>query len=197
MPQTNKEKKAAYDKEYYIENKEAISARVKLYQENNKEKRSAKAKEWRKKNKEAIKQYYENNKEQINTKSKEWYENNKEKVAAQQKEYNEKNKEKIAAQQKEYREVNKVLIADMHRMARYGITPDSFKRMLKEQNNKCKICLVEFDELIPNQKINVDHCHTTNQVRGLLCSLCNRGLGHFKDNTKTLTKAINYLQENT
>tara|TARA_R110002012_G_C11455901_1_gene592250 strand:+ start:145 stop:789 length:645 start_codon:yes stop_codon:yes gene_type:complete len=212
MPQTNKEKKAAYDKEYYIENKEAISARVKLYQENNKEKRSAKAKEWRKKNKEAIKQYYENNKEQINTKSKEWYENNKEKVAAQQKEYKEKNKEKIAAYKKEYREVNKVLIADMHkiwrtkpknkqslkeynRMARYGITPDSFKRMLKEQNNKCRICLVEFDELIPNQKINVDHCHTTNQVRGLLCSLCNRGLGHFKDNTERLTNAINYLQE--
>ena len=69
--------------------------------------------------------------------------------------------------------------------------------MLKKQNNKCKICLVEFDELIPNQKINVDHCHTTNKVRGLLCSLCNRGLGQFKDNTERLTNAINYLQENT
>ena len=153
-------------------------------------------------------------KEQLAIKKKAYNEINKKQIAAQRKEYREKNKEKIATYMKEYREVNKVLIADINqiwrtkpknkqalkeynRMARYGITPDSFKKMLKEQNNKCNICSVEFDELIFNQKINVDHCHTTNKVRGLLCSLCNRGLGQFKDNTERLTNAINYLQENT
>ena len=171
MPQS-KEQKAAYDKEYYIKNKEAICDRVKLYQEKNKEKIAAQRKEYREKN--------------------------KEKLAARRKEYREKNKEKIADINKKWRTnlKNKQYLTEYNRMVKYGITPDSFKRMLKEQNNKCKICLVEFDELKPNQKINVDHCHTSNQVRGLLCSLCNRGLGHFKDNTERLTNAINYLQEN-
>ena len=212
MPQT-KEQKAAYDKEYYIENKEAISVRVQIYQENNKEKRSAKAKEYREKNKKAIKEYREKNKEQIAAQKKEYNKKNKEQIAAYAKEYNEKNKEQIAAQRKEYRKINKVLIADIsqvwrnkpetkkalreyNRMVNYGLTPDRFNSMLKEQNNKCKLCLVEFDELVFNHTLNVDHCHTTNKVRGLLCSLCNRGLGQFKDNIERLTQAINYLQEN-
>ena len=156
MPQT-KEQKAAYDKEYYIENKEAISVRVQIYQENNKEKRSAKAKEYREKNKVLIAEI-----------SQVW-----------------RNKPETKKALREY-----------NRMVNYGLTPDRFNSMLKEQNNKCKLCLVEFDELAFNYTLNVDHCHTTNKVRGLLCSLCNRGLGQFKDNIERLTQAINYLQEN-
>ena len=182
MPQT-KEQKAAYDKEYYIENKEAISVRVQIYQENNKEKRSAKAKEYREKNKEAIKEYREKNKEQI---------------AAYRKEYREKNKVLIAEISQVWRNKpeTKKALREYNRMVNYGLTPDRFNSMLKEQNNKCKLCLVEFDELAFNYTLNVDHCHTTNKVRGLLCSLCNRGLGQFKDNIERLTQAINYLQEN-
>ena len=63
--------------------------------------------------------------------------------------------------------------------------------MLKKQNNKCKICNVKFSK----STACVDHCHTTNKVRGLLCRLCNIGLGHFKDNTEILTNAITYLEE--
>jgi len=68
--------------------------------------------------------------------------------------------------------------------------------MLQKQNNKCKICSVKFDENASKTKACVDHCHTTNNVRGLLCRTCNAGLGYFKDNTERLTNAINYLQEN-
>ena len=152
MPQT-KEQKAAYDKEYYIENKEAISARVQIYQENNKEKRSAKAKEYREKNKKAIKEYREKNKEQIAIYKKEW------------------------------------------NLKKYGLSLEDYNNMLDEQNHKCKLCLTSFTTLI-SKNIHIDHCHTTNKVRGVLCLHCNTGLGYFKDNTRTLTKAINYLQEN-
>jgi len=63
--------------------------------------------------------------------------------------------------------------------------------MLKKQNNKCKICNTKFSKVTSN----IDHCHTTNKVRGILCTACNMGLGLFKDNTENLTNAITYLKE--
>jgi len=42
-------------------------------------------------------------------------------------------------------------------------------------------------------KWHLDHCHETNKFRGWLCVSCNHGLGMFRDNTKTLTNAIKYL----
>ena len=44
-----------------------------------------------------------------------------------------------------------------------------------------------------NKNFAVDHCHETNQIRGLLCSSCNIGLGQFQDSIKLLSKAIDYL----
>ena len=169
MPQT-KEQKAAYDKEHYIKNKEVISAKVKIYQE---------------KNKEAIKEYREKNKEQIAARKKEYNEKNKEQIAAYAKEYNEKNKEQIAIKKEETRLKSK-----------YGITLKDKTILLQKQNNKCKICSVSFLYEKHSTKPFVDHCHTTNKVRGLLCLHCNTGLGYFKDHIPTLTKTINYLQEN-
>ena len=99
--------------------------------------------------------------------------------------YYKANKEKIITKNKAYSLKYK-----------YNITLKERDLMLKKQNNKCKICLVTFSETDHNYKTNIDHCHTTNKVRGILCGLCNKGLGQFKDNTKTLTQAINYLQEN-
>lgn len=76
---------------------------------------------------------------------------------------------------------------------RYGITPEDYERMLKEQHGHCAICHEPADT--PTE-LNVDHCHETGVVRGLLCSNCNTGLGKFKDFTPFLTQAINYLERN-
>lgn len=61
--------------------------------------------------------------------------------------------------------------------------------------NKCNICSTPFDpHSEDNQaKPHVDHGHHTNLVRGLLCSDCNKGLGKFRDNPRTLHRAITYL----
>ena len=114
---------------------------------------------------------------------KQWYQDNKEKRDAQKKEYNKINKEKIAVQRQEYNLKKK-----------YGITLKEKNDILKKQNNKCKICSFKFNENEFKSIACVDHCHTTNKVRGLLCRTCNAGLGYFRDNTERLTNAIVYLE---
>jgi hypothetical protein len=44
-------------------------------------------------------------------------------------------------------------------------------------------------------KDNLNHCHKTKKIRGLLCTACNTALGLFKDDLKRLSNAINYLKE--
>lgn len=76
---------------------------------------------------------------------------------------------------------------------RYGITAEQYADMMEAQNHRCAICYIKYD---PNgRNFAVDHDHETKQVRGLLCSSCNMGLGHFKDKPELLEKAIEYLRQ--
>jgi len=75
---------------------------------------------------------------------------------------------------------------------KYGITLEQYNAMISDQTNRCKICR---GECPTGRALSVDHCHSTNKVRGLLCSSCNLALGHTKDNIKTLEKMITYLEE--
>ena len=50
---------------------------------------------------------------------------------------------------------------------------------------------------ISGARKHVDHCHSTNTYRGILCASCNRGLGCFKDNPTLLCRAIKYLARKT
>ena len=80
---------------------------------------------------------------------------------------------------------------------RYGITPDQYDHMMKDQQGLCLIC--NQPETLPLKgrvrRMAVDHDHKTGEVRGLLCSDCNTGLGKFKDNPELLLSAIRYLQK--
>lgn len=77
---------------------------------------------------------------------------------------------------------------------KFNITGHDIIDILEKQKNKCCICkgFVSYhDEGI--KASHIDHCHTSGKVRGILCSACNLGLGHFKDNKTALRRAINYL----
>lgn len=82
---------------------------------------------------------------------------------------------------------------EYHLKATYNLTVEQYNEMLKEQNHKCCIC--GLDEVDNKVKLAVDHCHKTGKVRGLLCKFCNVGLGNFKDNINSLSKAISYLSK--
>ena len=72
----------------------------------------------------------------------------------------------------------------------YGLKIEEFNKLLEVQNNKCAICNTD-DWGKPSP--NIDHCHLTGKVRGLLCSNCNRALGLFKDNEGVLKNAREYI----
>jgi hypothetical protein len=73
----------------------------------------------------------------------------------------------------------------------YGITPDDYERMRREQNDLCKICKRPSEE----RKFNVDHDHKTGKVRGLLCAACNRGIGFLQDSADIALSAAKYLMD--
>ena len=168
MPYKDKEKQKEYFKEYHIKNKD-------------------KAKEYFIKYKDKIrlqqKEYYIKNKEKHNKASKEWYKNNPE----WKKNYNKQDYEK-----------NKLHYKELSMIRRWGITLEKYVEMLCSQKHKCLICGISLDTRIGKygKNINIDHCHKTNKIRGILCHNCNKGLGHFKDNIQFLENAINYLGDN-
>jgi hypothetical protein len=75
---------------------------------------------------------------------------------------------------------------------RYSIDYDTYLKMYEDQKGKCKICGVD-KELGGVSGLFVDHCHSTNKIRGLLCTNCNSGLGKFKDNKELFLRAIEYI----
>lgn len=84
---------------------------------------------------------------------------------------------------------------------KHKITIERRDEILLNQNGKCLICgnTTEFKFKQGNGKnigdeAVVDHCHTSNKIRGVLCGFCNTGLGAFKDNINSLSNAITYLQ---
>lgn len=69
------------------------------------------------------------------------------------------------------------------RAARYGFKEIDLHRMIADQKGKCKLCEKEADLVI-------DHDHTTNAVRQLLCNRCNMLVGFFETTDPKVLDAI-------
>lgn len=75
-------------------------------------------------------------------------------------------------------------------MSRFGLTIEAYDLLFKSQGGKCAICRKPPGRL----RLAVDHDHSTNSVRGLLCSNCNRGIGHLQDDPEIVTAAAVYIR---
>ena len=74
----------------------------------------------------------------------------------------------------------------------YGMDFSDYEAMHKKQKGRCVIC----EKRIPKEwgeGVNIDHCHKSKKVRGLLCRKCNLGLGFFEDSPERLLAAASYL----
>lgn len=116
--------------------------------------------------------YYENNKEAFISKAKEWKAANRDKTSLSNK---------------------KTWLK-----ATYGLAWEEFESLYSEQDGLCAICTkpMNFMGSRETRMTNacVDHCHSTGKIRGLLCTSCNLGIGHFQDTTLFLEGAIRYLK---
>ena len=66
-----------------------------------------------------------------------------------------------------------------------------YAEILEIQDGRCAICR----RLPDTKRLSFDHSHITNQIRGLLCTRCNSGLGYFREDAHALIRAIQYLRE--
>jgi len=82
----------------------------------------------------------------------------------------------------------------------YNMTLADYNNLMDKQGHKCANCGKEVrscakpkDENDTRAKAMVDHCHDSNEVRGILCNNCNIALGHLKDNVKNIVGLASYL----
>lgn len=117
-----------------------------------------------------------------------WAKANPEKV----KEANLKNKPK----RKEFydSEEGKLCSRKAHLKREYGITLQEYNRMSELQGHVCMIC-GKGEMNYKNKVLCVDHNHETGQIRGLLCGLCNSGLGKFLESKQLLLNTIKYIEK--
>lgn len=76
--------------------------------------------------------------------------------------------------------------------ANYGITLLDYELMLEAQGGRCAVCGLRPEQ--SQRALAVDHCHRTRMIRGILCQLCNTGLGSFRDEPERLRRAAEYLE---
>lgn len=75
----------------------------------------------------------------------------------------------------------------------YGLTLEQYEALYEAQGGVCYICQRATGK---RKKLAVDHDHETGYVRGLLCGICNKILGHFRDDAATAYRCYNYLAGN-
>ena len=85
---------------------------------------------------------------------------------------------------------------EYHLLRTFGIDKEAFEAMKADQGGCCEICRVTLSMTDRGRTmVNVDHCHASGAVRGLLCRNCNVMLGHAADNPDTLRAAALYLEK--
>jgi hypothetical protein len=75
----------------------------------------------------------------------------------------------------------------------FGLPDGAYEAMLEAQAGCCAICGKSAED--QKRRLSIDHCHVTGEVRGLLCTPCNTGLGSFGDSVDRLGRAVAYLRE--
>jgi|SRR5665213_372425 len=77
-------------------------------------------------------------------------------------------------------------------MIDFGMAIEDYELLLQNQNGLCLGCYKHHSQF--KHRLQVDHDHATNKIRGLLCGPCNRTLGIVSENPMTLRRLADYLE---
>ena len=194
--ENSKERKARWKRRKYaedVEYRERLKAEGRAYYHRHRQEISARAAKRQREKCEADPKY----REKKNEANRAYYKRNHEDRKEANRTYRAEHRDDINAMRRlkwstdpEYRKRHKVLSTEGHRRRKYGVTPEDYQRMLKEQDGRCAMCKRYFgDQLV------VDHCHRTRRVRRLLCRGCNIGFGFFGEDANALRAAADYAEE--
>ncbi len=101
-----------------------------------------------------------------------------------------KNPEAHRRSSKNWKQKNPDRAADINAYHLYGVPHGTYARMFANQGGLCAICARPPPE---GKRLNIDHCHDTGAVRGLLCNGCNTGIGQLKHDPDLMLSARDYL----
>ena len=101
-----------------------------------------------------------------------------------------KNPEAARRKEREWRQRNPQSQRPRHLRHRYGLEVDTYQQLVVRQGGACAICGTVADD---PWNMQVDHCHTTGKIRGLLCHKCNKGIGLLGDDPDRVAAALRYL----
>lgn len=106
--------------------------------------------------------------------------------------YRAANRKKITKNVRDWYAKNPGKARTIRNKSRYGITDEDYNLLFTKQAGCCAVCGIHQSEL--RRKLDIDHCHKTKIVRGLLCNFCNKGLGLLKDDPLIITNLLSYLK---
>lgn len=142
---------------------------------------------------ESNKRYIAKYPERVKARWHKWYAVNKDKRNATRR----AGLERTPRQPKTLSEKRQIAI-DKSRLAKYGVSPELYKALHGHQHGLCAVCQkpeVAKSAFGPEtRELCVDHNHTTQQVRALLCSKCNMAIGLIGEDILILRAMIQYLE---
>lgn len=133
-----------------------------------------------------------------NEASRKWSKANPERDKENRRKWHKANPEKAKESVRKWKRANPEEAKKIARRARlissYGLTTEEYDKLLKKQGGVCAIC-GRYRRESRYGRLCVDHNHSTGEVRGLVCSLCNIAIGAVQEDLATLRKMIVYLSK--
>ena len=76
----------------------------------------------------------------------------------------------------------------------YGLTVEEYQALVDAQDGRCAICREIPEPQKHKRGFQIDHCHSTNKIRGLLCHNCNVAVGHLKEDPVRIRRLLEYVK---
>lgn len=173
----------------------------KEYEVKNKDKISAYSREYERTRRKRPEGYKELHKEKYRKSARDWRRDNADLVNEKIRQDRKVNPEKYREYERKWRSSNLIRSRELDIVKKHNISYDEYKWLCEKQNGICAICGKKETRRSRTSgqicRLAIDHNHSTNQIRELLCHACNQVIGHSKESIDILKSAILYLEKHS